>query len=367
MTATGGKRAPRIAFIGCGAVARKHSARLRRVAPHVALSYASRSADKAAATCRELKGATFYESYQAAVESDKVDLVFITTPPHLHLEWTLAALQQGKDVIVEKPAFPRVEAFDRVEAACKTHGRHVYVAENYYYKPLTQLLRRLIAEQVVGEVLFVQVNATKQQRNDDWREDPIIAGGGALLEGGIHWVSLLANIGLTVESARAELPRPTRTPERSMLVTFRYREGAVGTLAHSWEVPATLGGLRLSKISGREGSITFESNGTLLLCNGRKRRIYLPGFRDIGGFAAMFRDIIAAWEAGREASFTLAHARRDLEWITQAYASAGHPLPTLAEQTVDEPEPAAPAPLNSETSASAPQKAAAHWTSERSI
>ena len=59
--------------------------------------------------------------------------------------------------------------------------------------------------------------------------------------------------------------------ERSMLVGFEYVEGAVGTLWYSWEVPSSAKGLRLSKIYGRVGTITFESNGLWVLCHGSKR------------------------------------------------------------------------------------------------
>ena len=70
------------------------------------------------------------------------------------------------------------------------------VAENYFYKPLARALRRLIAEGAVGELLFVHVNALKSQRRRGLaRATPASPGGGALFEGGIHWVDLLANLG----------------------------------------------------------------------------------------------------------------------------------------------------------------------------
>jgi hypothetical protein len=112
-----------------------------------------------------------------------------------------------------------------------------------------------------------------------------------------------------------------------MMVGFDYAEGAAGMLSYSWEVPSTFGGLRLSKIYGRAGTITFESNGLWVLAHGRRTRPYFPGVRDLAGYRAMWRDFFAAWRDGRDAAFTLAHARRDLELIEDAYRSAGLPLP----------------------------------------
>src|SRR5207237_5753684 len=112
-------------------------------------------------------------------------------------------------------------------------------------------------------------------------------------------------------------------PERSMLVGFEYEEGAVGTLAYSWEVPATARGLRLSKLYGRAGTLTFETNGLWMLLHGKKTRLYVPGVRDLAGYRHMFDDFVRAWRDGSAPALTLARARRDLELVEAAYSSAG--------------------------------------------
>jgi hypothetical protein len=56
---------------------------------------------------------------------------------------------------------------------------------------------------------------------------------------------------------------------------------------------------------------------------GRRRRLTFPGVRDLSGSRAMFDDFLSALALGRAPRFTLAAARRDLELIERAYASAG--------------------------------------------
>jgi predicted dehydrogenase len=321
----------RLAFLGCGAVARAHAKRLGRHRGDVALAFASRDRGKADAFSRELGGVRAFGSYQEAIESPDVDAVFVVTPPHLHLPLTLAALAAGKHVVVEKPPFPRAADFDTVAAAAARAGRRVFIAENYYYKPSLTRLRQLIGDGAIGDVLFVQVNAIKRQVTSGWRDDGALALGGALYEGGIHWVDYMANLGLTVRGVRGLAPRAVGPVERSMLVTFDYAEGAVGTLAYSWEVPATAHGLRLSKVYGRRGTITFESNGLWMLLHGERTRLYLPGVRDLAGYRAMFADFVRAWKADAEPALTLSMARRDLELVEAAYASAG--ISTGAKET----------------------------------
>ena len=74
-----------------------------------------------------------------------------------------------------------------------------------------------------------------------------------------------------------------------MMVAFRYDNGAVGSLYYSREIPSMLKGLRFSKLIGREGVITFESNGVVSSSRGQGRAaVAFPGFRDIRGYQAMY-------------------------------------------------------------------------------
>jgi predicted dehydrogenase len=245
------------------------------------------------------------------------------TPPVSHLEWTLAALEAGKDVILEKPPVLRSCDFDAIEQACRARDRFVYVAENYHYKPLLARVRGILLSGAIGDPLFIHLNAVKRQQSDDWRNDPAAAGGGALFEGGIHWVNFAASLGLTVRSVKAARAGGGSGLERSMALLFEYAEGPVGLLSYSWEVASPLKGVRFSHVYGREGSIAFESNGLLLATSGRRWSVQIPGVSDIQGYKAMFTDFLRAWRERTEAQMTLARARRDVEILEEAYRSAG--------------------------------------------
>jgi predicted dehydrogenase len=275
--------------------------------------------------CARLGGQGTFPSYEAALQNPEVDAVLVLTPPDQHLDWTLQALAAGKHVVVEKPPFLRSADFDVVAHAAERAGRRVMVAENYYYKPLARTLRRLLADGVVGDVRFLYVNALKQQQVDGWRNEPERAGGGALFEGGIHWVNLMANLGLEVRRACGAAPAGPEA-ERSVLALFEYDQGATGALYHSWEIPSPLRGLRISRIYGSLGSIAFESNGLWVFAWGLKKRLLLPGVRDLTGRGAMWRDFVKALTANEEPEFGLARARRDMQLVESIYASlAGGP------------------------------------------
>ncbi|HUF27046.1 MAG TPA: Gfo/Idh/MocA family oxidoreductase [Gemmatimonadaceae bacterium] len=322
-----GERPLGLAFIGCGGVTRLHTRFLRRDRG-LRRWYASREPARAAEFSRQLAGAGAFGSYDHAFASSDVDAVVIATPPDSHLELTLRALGAGKHVVVEKPPFLRVEDFDTVRRAREDAGRRVMVAENYYYKPVAIALRESIAAGDIGEVRLVTVNALKEQRATSWRADAARSGGGAMFEGGIHWVDFMANLGLPVASVhgfRAGRMRSAGDLDTTMVVVFRYATGAVGTLYYSWEIGSPLKGLRLSAVYGTEGTITFESNGILVAVRGRRRRLRMPGL-DVAGYAGMWRDFLPALRANSEPRYDFELARRDLALTAAVYDSLEPPV-----------------------------------------
>lgn len=301
-----------------------HSRSIRRVDKHVRLHYASRDrtrAERFRTKYAKSGNGQAFGSYKEALADSRIDVAFIATPPASHLELTLAALEAGKHAIVEKPAFLRSADFSQVRETSVRTGRRVFVAENYYYKPIRKQLERLFSGDAIGRPLFFRVNAVKQQTVEDWRSTPALAGGGALFEGGIHWVHLMANAGLKVRRVTGYRSGTAQGSEESVLLVFEYETGTIGTLTYSWDVPSPLRGLRSSQVLGSRGTATFESNGVFFLLSGDARRLSFPGFRDIAGYRSMFRDFFHALRTGTEPAMTLEMAENDVRLVEAAYRS----------------------------------------------
>lgn len=317
-----------IAFLGCGFITRVHSRALRAMGGAVRCSYASRDAARAEAFRNEFGGVKSFGTYADAMADPSVDAVVVAVPPALHRELTLAALAAGKHVLVEKPAFPTMADFEAVRIARDAAGRTILVGENDHYKPLAVTLRRLLADGAIGEMVFghfVTV-AHRLKSGDDWRNDETMAGGDAFFEEGIHWLHIAGSLGPKITSIQGFRPTPSRAgPDRrakSMLVSFHYDNGAVGSLYYSREVPSLFKGLRLSKLMGREGIISFESNGVVVLVRGRRGpRLIVPGFRDIRGYRAMYADFAQSIRTGRAPEMSLERAMDDQRLMEQVYAA----------------------------------------------
>ena len=317
-----------IAFLGCGYITGVHSRHLSVFRDDIVCSYASRDAAKAETFRERHQGAGSFPDYAAAIGDPRVEAVVVAVPPRFHLDLTLRALEAGKHVLVEKPAFLRMEDYRTVLEARDRAKRVVLVGENDHYKPLAVTLRKMLAEGIIGEMVFAHFTtiAKRLKAAGDWRNDEAMAGGDAFFEEGIHWLHLANSLGPKITAIQGYRPSVSRkgpdTRAKSMMVAFRYDNNAVGSLYYSREIPSLWRGLRLSKIFGREGVITFESNGLMVAARGtRFPQLVLPGFRDIRGYRAMYRDFLRAIRTGGPPEMSLEMAIGDQQLMDQVYAT----------------------------------------------
>jgi predicted dehydrogenase len=105
-----------------------------------------------------------------------------------------------------------------------------------------------------------------------------------------------------------------------MMVAFQYDNGAAGSLYYSREIPSMLKGMRVSKLFGRKGIITFESNGLFILARGHGvPRVVWPGIADFRGYRAMYRDFLKAIRLGTPPEMSLERAMADQRLMDDIY------------------------------------------------
>lgn len=324
----------RIAFLGCGFITAVHSRHLRKLDGDVVLAYASRDRQKAEEYRRKFGGAQAYGDYRAAIDDAGIDAVVVAVPPAFHLDLTLRGLDRGKHVLVEKPAFPRSGDYRTAIDARDRAKRIVLVGENDHYKPLAVHLRKLLAHGAIGDMLlahFVTI-ARRLKTSGDWRNDETMAGGDAFFEEGIHWLHLANSLGPRITRITGFRPPAAGEGDRrlstegddrrlkTMMVAFQYDNGAAGSLYYSREIPSLFRGLRFSKIFGRTGIITFESNGLVVAVRGTGfPQVAHPGLRDIRGYRAMYRDFLHAIRSGGAPEMSLERALEDQRLMDEIY------------------------------------------------
>ena len=155
------------------------------------VAIASRDAAKARDAASRLKIPRAHGSYEALLADPDVEAVYIPLPNHLHVEWSIKALEAGKHVLCEKPVGLDAEQARQLQAAAERHP-HLKVMEAFMYRFHPQWIetRNLVADGRLGELRSVQTFFSYYNVDPaNVRNKPDIGGGG-MLDIGCYCVSL---------------------------------------------------------------------------------------------------------------------------------------------------------------------------------
>lgn len=171
----------------------------RRVLPTVTgmpqwdlVAVAGRTAKKAAQYAEHF-GCEAEDDPEALLERPDIDAVYVSTPTALHHAWAERALRAGKHVLVEKPAARRASELRPLVDAAAQAGVTVKVGFNHRFHPGLRRAKALFDEGQVGPLLYIRARYGHGARlgyEKEWRADPEVAGGGELLDQGVHLIDL---------------------------------------------------------------------------------------------------------------------------------------------------------------------------------
>ena len=181
---------PRVAIVGCGLIGQKRSHALAQAQLTVC---ADVRRERAEALARAVPGTRVADDWRDAVRSDDVDIVVVATVNDALAPVAVAALTAGKHVLVEKPAARSIAELDEIAAAAGRSKRHVRVGFNHRYHPALRKGRELFESGALGEMMFVRGRYGHGGRpgyDREWRADPAVAGGGELIDQGVHLIDL---------------------------------------------------------------------------------------------------------------------------------------------------------------------------------
>ena len=153
------------------------------------VAVASRDLSRGEEFAREHGIETAHCSYEALLEDDSVEAVYIPLPNSMHVDWSVRALDAGKHVLCEKPLSRRPEEVGRAFDAAKAADRLLMEAFMWRHNPQTLRVSELIAECAIGEVRLIRASFSfylKDPTNVRMLPD---LDGGSLMDLGCYCVS----------------------------------------------------------------------------------------------------------------------------------------------------------------------------------
>lgn len=333
----------RFALVGGGVMSENH-ARALAASPHTTLvAVADYPRDRGgregrgAELARRHGVARYAPDYRQLLDDPAVEALLVVQPNALHAEVALAAIEAGKHVVIEKPLCLSLADADRIITRARAQGVVVGYAEELPYCPRFLRARELVEKGAIGELFFLKQVEAHAGPYSDWFFDPLLGGGGALMDMGCHSIEyarwmfdkrpvrrVTAQMSRYLHAARGPL-------DDHVIVHLEWDDGRTALLESGW---ALHGGMEsVSRLQGTRGVLDVD----LLRGNGMK--LYaLDGVADEGlapgwnvpeyawlwenGYPQELSDFAEAIRQGRAPRESAEDGRAVLEIMWAAYVSA---------------------------------------------
>jgi predicted dehydrogenase len=227
-----------VGLIGCGLVGRKRAAALPDGATLVAAFDRDISRAQAIAET-QAPSAEVAASVDALVDRDDIGLVIVATQHRDLPELADAALGAGRHVLVEKPGAADVAGARMIANQAQTAHRIARVGFNHRFHPSMLAARAIVDRSSYGPILHIRARYGHGGRvgyEGEWRADPLISGGGELIDQGTHLIDLTRFLVGDVSLAFSEL-RTSFWPmqvEDNAFLAVRSDTGVFAWLHASW-------------------------------------------------------------------------------------------------------------------------------------
>ncbi len=285
----------RLGLIGAGAVAALHADAAGSL-PGVRIAAICDIDVGRAEQLASGREALVFDTYQALLRAGAVDAVIVNLPHALHAEVTCAASDAGLHVLVEKPMATTIEDCDAMIAAAAMAGVRLAVGNVQRFLPGVRRAHELLARDQPGRARIITERRAADYLRPDrpaWFLDPRLAGGGTMLNLGVHCLDKVLWLGgASATTAAAHIGAPPGVEvETEAISLLGLANGVHAVVAvtgtglpgmEETEIVCTNGGLRLSR---RDGLWAYDADG-------RGELVRAPGADDL---TIAFRDQLAAF------------------------------------------------------------------------
>ena len=261
--------------IGCGSVAQHLHLPGYRKCPGVSLVAAS---DPVRQRCWEAKRISAnlrtYDDYREMLEVEDLDVVSVCSPNRFHAPQAMAALKAGAHVLLEKPAALSMKEIAAIKRAVTKSKRQLIVGFSHRFMRGNRKIQKLLQAGTIGQPFMIRVRLAHTGpypgwAKDDWFYDPTDAGGGAMLDMGIHAIDqAIWHLGpvKSVQARAATLRKKIKVDDNAVLLLEFAKSRALGYIEVGWTSPAGFTGI---EIFGDEGCIVENYAGALTVTTGR--------------------------------------------------------------------------------------------------
>lgn len=177
------------------------------------------------------------DRYEDLLSDPDIDVIDLCTPPKEHLPMAVAAACARKHILVEKPLARNLDEADAILRTARTAGVKLMTSHNQRYFGHHAKAKALLDAGVIGQPFLVVATVHVHGHIQGFRRFLDPAGGGTLIDSGVHRFDLLRWLMGDVELVFAQTGRFMQMQmegEDCAVVTLRFKSGALGAFSCSW-------------------------------------------------------------------------------------------------------------------------------------
>lgn len=226
------------------------------------------------------------------LQDEQINLVFITTPHHLHARQIVQSLKAGKHVFVEKPMALNEEELNEIREVYNLSDHHLMVGFNRRFSRHARLIRERIEKIKTPIIMNYIINAGAIPM-DHWIQNQKL-GGGRIIGEVCHFIDLMqyicGNFPMSVFATAVNSDNRNYSNNDSVQITIEFRDGSIGNITYHALGDSSLPKEYLEVSGGGLTARLFDFKKTELTYNGKTKR-YSTGSQD-KGFQREYQDFI---------------------------------------------------------------------------
>lgn len=182
-----------LGIIGFGGMGKYHTNEIRKHVDRLRVKGAYDINEEREQLAKEM-GLCVYDSAEALVADEEIDIVLVATPNNWHRHYVEMALRAGKHVICEKPVMMNSAELEAVTETARASGKIFTVHQNRRWDRDYLLVKRELASGMLGKPFFIESRVQGARGiPGDWRCTKV-AGGGMMLDWGVHLIDQMLTL-----------------------------------------------------------------------------------------------------------------------------------------------------------------------------
>lgn len=261
----------KVGILGAGNIAEKMAHTLNGMPDVQFGAVGSRDIAKAQAFAQRFGAEKAYGSYEQLAADSSLDLIYVATPHTFHYEHAMLCLENGRNVLCEKPFTVNAEQAEKLISYAEQHGLYIGEAIWTRYLPMRFKLDEIIKSGVIGKVSYLTANLGYSIAHVERLAKPELAGG-ALLDLGVYAINFaLMAFGTDISAIRSSCTKNEFGVDTHNSIIMEFTDGKTALLHSNMNsntdkrgmIYGDKGRIEFENINNCEGITVYEDNGNV--------------------------------------------------------------------------------------------------------